>query len=102
MGEPEGDEPSDNDEMIAVCMNEHLASAIITMVNRRAVGNAAEEALEYWREKLARLDAMIAGGEDSPYPGIRAAAELRRPDRHHLAVLLRTLGVDVPEKEEGK
>jgi hypothetical protein len=52
--------------------------------------NPLAEALAYWREKLARLDAMIAAGVTSPYPGIREATELRRPDRQHLAVLLRT------------
>lgn len=59
-----------------------------------------DEALDFWRVKLANLDRIIADMATSKYEGIRQGRQHLRVERHHLAVLLRALGVDVEDLAE--
>lgn len=106
----QGDEPSDDDRRFGVFSTPEDAAMVVGWgnhlagLNRTAAEWASgdvERAIAHWSAQLARLDRVIAEGSASQFPGVVAAARLRIPDRQHLAVLLRTLGVDVPDLQEG-
>lgn len=50
------------------------------------------DAVAFYRDQLAHLDAIGYDGKDSRFPGIRWAAQARMLERGHLAVLLSAVG----------
>ncbi len=107
----DGPEPSNDDRRLGVFSTERDAVMVVQWGNFFAGAlalseyeednpTAFREALTFWTEKLARLDAAIANGQRARHLGVRHIAEHLRTERRHLAMLLWKLGVDVPDLPE--
>lgn len=106
----EGEQPSNDDRRLAVFTTERDAAMVVGWsthfwntfrVSEHWERGEVDAAKDYWLEQLVALDRLIATNDDERFPIHRRMTEERlKPKRAHLAVLLRTLGVDVPEAPE--
>lgn len=78
--------------------DQRRADEIIAAGNLAAAKKFFRDKLAYYDRTIAEDEARTAAGADGPvYRMLREQAARMRVYRNHLAVLLRTLGVDVPE-----